>query len=80
MYEGVVFIETTQIPKLVDSNTVDYYTALLLGADAVGFAESVPMEVTTDGVQDHGRFSSIGWYSIMGAGIINDHVVKLNTR
>jgi N4-gp56 family major capsid protein len=80
MYEGVVFIETTQIPKLVDGNTVDYYTALLLGSDAVGFAESVPMEVTTDGVQDHGRFSSIGWYSIMGSGIINDHIVKLNTR
>lgn len=79
MYEGVVFLETTQMPKLNDGS-LDYYTGSIFGADAVGFAESVPMEITTDGVQDHGRFSSIGWYSIMGSGIINDHIVKVNTR
>lgn len=78
-YENVLFFETTQMPSFINSNNIPIYNSLIFGAEAVGFAEALPMEITTDGIKDHGRFTSIGWYSIMGAKIINDHVIKIQT-
>jgi N4-gp56 family major capsid protein len=80
-YEGVVFIETTQIPALAGAGSggIDVYRGLVFGEDAVGFSEPVPFELVDDGIEDFKRLQSIGWYSIMGAGIINDHVFELQT-
>lgn len=81
-YENCIFIETTQ--QRIDVNaglggTVDVYHALFLGARSVGFAETVPMEIVTDGVESFGRLISLGWYTIMGGGIINDYLVECFT-
>lgn len=80
-YENVVFIETTQMPITTAAGAVgqDIYSALMFGDRAVGFGETVPLEIVTDGVQDFGRFLSLGWYSIFGGGIINDYIVHMRT-
>lgn len=80
-YENVVFIETTQMPQTagVGGGGIDVYSAVMFGNRAVGYAETVPMQIVQDGVQDFGRFSSLGWYSIFGAGIINDYIIEMRT-
>jgi N4-gp56 family major capsid protein len=78
-YENVLFLATTQMPFELNGSGVPIYNSIIFGAEAVGFAEAVPMELTTDGVKDHGRFTSLGWYSIMGAKIINDHIINMQT-
>jgi N4-gp56 family major capsid protein len=77
-YENVLFIETTQqrIQVGAGNGGADVYQAMFMGARSVGFAETVPMELVTDGIEDFGRFISLGWYTIMGAGIINDYLVE----
>ena len=74
----MVFIETTQMPTRV-VGAVTLYSALILGDRAVGFGETVPLEIVTDAVQDFGRFLSLGWYSVFGSGIINDYMVRIDT-
>lgn len=80
-YENVIFIETTQMPISTGAGSggIDVYNAVIFGDRAVGFGETVPLEIVTDGVQDFGRFLSLGWYSIFGAGIINDYIVEIHT-
>lgn len=80
-FENVVFIETTQqrIQTGAGASGVDVYQAMFMGARAVGFAETVPMELVTDGIEDFGRFVSLGWYTIMGAGILNDYLIECFT-
>lgn len=80
-YENVVFIETTQMPISTGAGFggIDVYAACMFGDRAVGFGETVPLEIVTDGIQDFGRFVSIGWYSIFGADIINDYIVQMRT-
>lgn len=80
-YENVVFIETTQMPISAGTGAggIDVYSAVMFGNRAVGYAETVPMEIVQDGIQDFGRFSSLGWYSIFGAGIINDYIIEMRT-
>lgn len=80
-YENVVFIETTQMPITVGAGAggQDIYSSVMFGDRAVGFAETVPLEVVTDGVQNFGRFLSLGWYSIFGSAIINDYIVEIRT-
>lgn len=80
-YENVVFIETTQMPihtGVGDSGT-NVYSAVMFGDKAVGFAETIPMEIVQDGVQEFGRIISLGWYSVFGAGIINDYIIEIRT-
>lgn len=81
MFEGVVFLETTQMPILVGAGAgdKDVYRTVVFGADCVGFGETVPFGLVNDGVQDFGRLVSIGWYSIFGAGLINDYAVEIQT-
>jgi N4-gp56 family major capsid protein len=80
-YENVVFIETTQMPQTVGvgSGGIDLYSSIMFGDRMVGFAETVPLEIVSDGQQDFGRFLSLGWYSIFGAGIINDYGIEVVT-
>lgn len=81
-YEGVVFIETTQMPRLVNAGlggTVNVDRAIFIGDRAVGFAETEPFQLVNDGIEDFGRMLSVGWYSIFGAGIVNDHLLEVQT-
>lgn len=80
-YENVVFIETTQMPISTGAGSggIDVYSAVMFGDRAVGFAETVPLEIVSDGPQNYGRFLSLGWYSIFGAGIINDYIIEIQT-
>lgn len=81
-YEGVVFIETTQMPILENAGaggTVEVYRAIMIGDRAVGFSETEPFQLVNDGIEDFGRLLSLGWYSIFGGGIINDHLLEIQT-
>lgn len=79
--ENVVFLETTQIPTstTLGADSQAIYRAVLFGADMVGFGETVPMQLANDGVEDFGRLVSIAWYSIFGAGLINNYGVEIQT-
>lgn len=81
MYEGVVFIETTKMPVSagVGQGGIDVYSSVIFGDRAVGYAETVPMEVRDNGNQDFRRFLSLAWYTICGAGIVNDYIIEVRT-
>lgn len=90
MYEGVVFVETTQMPKRDTAGTVAAgytgfvasfgYEAVFFGENAFAWAVALPVEMRDDGVKDMGRKHRIGWYGIWGTGIIEEeNVVKCLT-
>jgi len=81
-YQNIVFIENPDlevIPAGEQGNAVDVYVGYLFGMRALGYAESMPLEVRQDPAQDMGRIIRIGWLSVYGTGLINDHVIKLYT-
>ncbi|MFI6495883.1 N4-gp56 family major capsid protein [Nonomuraea typhae] len=89
--DDVVFIETTQVKKLVGAGAdldgagagtakADVFQAQVIGDNSFGHAISLPVELRDGGVLDHGREHSIAWYSIWGLGLITDAaVVTLET-
>ena len=83
--DDVIFISTTQQPVIeVEPDTGDefkVYQAVIFGDNAYGWAESLPVEMRDGGIEDFGRSHSLAWYSIMGAGIIEeDNILILETR
>lgn len=80
-FEGMVFLETTQMPIIAGAGagSADVYRAVAFGANAVGFGEKIPFNLVEDGIEDFGRMISIGWYSMFGAGILNDYIVEART-
>lgn len=80
MYEGVIFIETTQMPKLTAAQINTKYGALptatnvcesvVFGENAYAWAVALPVEMRDDGIVDIGRKHTIAWYGIWGMGII----------
>jgi N4-gp56 family major capsid protein len=87
--DDVIFISTTQQPVIeVDPDeTPDsgdefkVYQAIMFGDNAYGWAEALPVEMRDGGIEDFGRSHSLAWYSIMGAGIIEeDNILILETR
>jgi len=80
-YENVIFIETTQMPTTTGtgSGNIDIHSAIMIGANAVGYAESLPMELRQDPPSDLARKTKFGWYAILGAGIINDYLLEIRT-
>lgn len=80
-FEGVVVIESTQMPILsaVGASGQPLYGAVMFGDRAVAFAESVPFQLMVDPPQDLGRFLRMGWYSIMGSNILNDYICVIHT-
>ena len=90
MYEGVIFIETTQMPKLTTAQGVAKYgpgftvangwEAVIFGENAFGYAEALPVELREGTLTDFGRTREIAYYSIIGTGLIEDkNVVKILT-
>lgn len=90
MYEGVIFIETTQMPKLTTAQTVtkygagftadNGYEAVFFGDNAYAWAIAQPVELRDDGVKNYGRRHGLAWYGIWGTGLIEENsVVKCLT-
>lgn len=83
--DDVIFIETTQQPKVVHGGTganatYDVYRAVIVGDNGYGWAEALPVEMRDGGVKDFGRQHALAWYSIMGAGLIEeDNVLVVET-
>ena len=90
MYEGCIFIETTQMPLLnADKITEKYgagstlneaYEAVFFGDNAFGWGIALDVELRDDGVVELGRKHTLGWYGIWGTGIIEENnIVKALT-
>lgn len=89
--DDVVFIETTQVKKLIGAGgdpddagplgPTDVYQSLMIGDNAAGHAISLPVELRDGGVLDFGREHALAWYAIWGLGLITDQsVVVLETN
>lgn len=90
MYEGCIFIETTQMPKLnQDQIKAKYggtptitegYEAVFFGDNAYAWGIALDVELRDDGVVELGRKHTLGWYGIWGTGIIEEaNIVKALT-
>lgn len=79
MYEGVRFIETTQMPKYTQSQasakfgaSVACWEAIIFGENAFAWAEALEVEMRDNGVEDFGRIHGLAWYAIWGFGLIQE--------
>lgn len=89
MYEGVIFIESTQMPVLGagelqknygTSSVSTGYEAVFFGDNAYAWGITMEVEVRDDGVVELGRKHTIGWYGIWGMGILEEkNIVKALT-
>lgn len=90
MYEGCIFIETTQMPKLnaaqiaqkygQGATITEGYEAVFFGDNAYGWGIALDVELRDDGVVELGRKHTLGWYGIWGTGIIEEaNIVKALT-
>lgn len=90
----VVFIETTQVEKGLDTSAIgsglpnagsgdvnaESYLAIMIGDNSFGHAISLPVELRDGGVIDFGREHGLAWYSIWGFGMItHESRVLINT-
>jgi len=85
MYEGVIFLETTQMPTLTTAQVVAKYGAgftpaegwecVFMGENAFGWAISLDPELRDDGVRDFGRKHGLAWYGIWGSAIIDESFI-----
>ena len=81
MYEGVIFIETTNMPRLTNAQVVAKYgtytptfgcEAVIFGENAYAWAIALDVEFREDGVKELGRKRTIGWYGIWGTGLVEE--------
>lgn len=90
MYEGCIFIETTQMPTLNADKIAEKYgsagslttahEAVFFGDNAYGWGIALDVELRDDGVVELGRKHTLGWYGIWGTGIIEEkNIVKALT-
>jgi N4-gp56 family major capsid protein len=81
----IVFIETTQMPKIAKGTngapaTVDVFQAVAFGENAYGLATALPVEMRDGGIEDFGRLHKLAWYSIFGCAILEDvNIVRIET-
>lgn len=90
MYEGCIFIESTQMPHLkaaqiqekygASLTLTDAYEAVFFGDNAYAWGIALDVELRDDGVVELGRKHTLGWYGIWGMGIIEEkNIVKALT-
>lgn len=90
MYEGCIFIETTQMPHLdaagitkkygSGASITEAYEAVFFGDNAYAWGIALDVELRDDGVVELGRKHTLGWYGIWGTGIIEEgNIVKALT-
>ena len=90
MYEGVIFIDTTQMPKLSNAQVIakygggftptNGYEAIIFGENTLAWAVALDPELRDDGVVELGRKHTLGWYGIWGTGLLDsDYAVRILT-
>lgn len=90
MYEGVIFIETNQMPTHTSAQISEKFgsgvsltalnEAIMFGENVLGWAIALPVEIRDGGIHDFGRIRKFGWYSIFGVGIIEpDNAIRIVT-
>ena len=90
MYEGCIFIESTQMPKLnatqiaakygAGGTVTEAYEAVFFGDNAYAWGVALDVELRDDGVVELGRKHTLGWYGIWGTGILEErNIVKALT-
>ena len=79
MYEGVRFVETTQMPVYSAAQSlanfgvnVPTWESVIFGENSFGWAEGLPVEMRDNGIQDYGRMHGIAWYAMWGFGLIEE--------
>lgn len=79
MFEGVRFIETTQMPALTAEEAeakygclVPVWEATIFGENAFAWAVSLEVEMRDNGIEDYGRIHGLAWYAIWGFGLIEE--------
>lgn len=82
MYEGVIFIDTTNMPKLSSAAVVTKYggtfaptngcESVIFGENAYAWAVALDPELRDDGIIEMGRKHTLGWYGIWGSGLIEE--------
>jgi N4-gp56 family major capsid protein len=68
-FNGVRFIEQTNVDKLTPTNAAAKSWACFIGGEAVIEAISVPEEVIMKEITDFGRSLGLAWYCILGYGL-----------
>ena len=86
-FEDVIFISTTHMPNGAASsstpgfdsaldnagaNGIDLYKAVVFGDQCLFVADSLPVELRDNGVEDFGRKHGLAWYSIFGVKVLNE--------
>lgn len=90
MYEGCIFIETTQMPHLNAAQLAqrygegltitEGYEAVFFGDNAYAWGIALDVELRDDGVVELGRKHTLGWYGIWGTTILEEgNIVKALT-
>lgn len=90
MYEGCIFIETTQMPVLdaaaikekygAGATISTAYEAVFFGDNAYAWGVALDVELRDDGVVELGRKHTLGWYGIWGTTILEEkNIVKALT-
>lgn len=87
MYEGVIFISTTNMPLLTNAEAVTKYgafspanacEAVIFGENAYAWAIALDVEFRDNGVEELGRKRTVGWYGIWGMGLVEeDNTVRI---
>jgi N4-gp56 family major capsid protein len=80
MYEGVRFVETTQMPANPDYTSLAKYgievatwEATLFGENSFAWAVGQDVELRDNGIEDFGRLHGLAWYAIWGFGLIEEN-------
>lgn len=72
--------DTTDNTVIAANSATDVYRSVIVGQNAVGLAIGLPVEMRDNGVEDYGRFHSLAYYGIWGAGLIETgHSLILET-
>ena len=90
MYEGCIFVSTTNMPEMTNAETILKYgagytatngwEAVFFGENAFAWAIALDVEMRDDGVVEFGRKHSLAYYGIWGSGIIEGkNIVKALT-
>jgi len=79
MYEGVRFIETTEMPANTAGESLTKYginiptwEATIFGENSFAWAVALEAEMRDNGVEDYGRKHGLAWYAMWGFGLIEE--------
>lgn len=92
-WEDVIFVVTTHAPNGAAAPTaagykaalnnvagVNLYEACVFGDQALYVADSLPVELRDNGVEDFGRTHGLAWYSLFGVDLLKpEYAVKITS-